>query len=116
MDEYIEILTGDDIRNVNKNVIGSNNIVEYRPVEGCLSSFYYYEGKENQIASIVLSLVKGHFFADGNKRTATTVLKMLMHMNNIVVEPAQEKAAEVILTAAESDLSVEEFSKLLFGE
>ena len=116
MEEYIEILEGDDIRGINKDVICSENIVEYRPVEGCLSSFYYYEGKENQISSIVLSLVKGHFFADGNKRTALTVLKILIDINKVETSLTQDRAADAILSAASGDLSVEEFSDLLFGK
>ncbi len=116
MDEYIKILEGDEIRDINRDVIGSKNIVEYRPVEGCLSSFYYYDGKEMQISSIVLSLIKGHFFADGNKRTALAVLKVLVQSNNVERVLDQETTIAAILTAANGDVSVEEFSKLLFGE
>ncbi len=58
MDEYIKILEGDEIRDINRDVIGSKNIVEYRPVEGCLSSFYYYDGKEMQISSILKIVVR----------------------------------------------------------
>ena len=37
-------------------------------VGGCLSSYSYYGTVPEQITSIVVSLLKGHFFQDGNKK------------------------------------------------
>lgn len=52
-------------------------------VGGCLSSYSYYGTVPEQITSIVVSLLKGHFFQDGNKRTALAVYLDLCQNNGI---------------------------------
>lgn len=52
-------------------------------VAGCYSGFYYYEIPKWQIAGIVVSLIKGHFFIDGNKRTALSTYIVLSEANNL---------------------------------
>ena len=80
----IDIISEDVIAQINYEFVGSKRINDDR-YKSCMSSFYYYDSDEEQIASIVLSLVKGHYFMDGNKRTAFSVFVILCKFNNIKI-------------------------------
>lgn len=83
-------------------------------VEGCYSSFFYYDTPQKQIASIVASLVKGHFFVDGNKRTALFVYIMLSELNHVKYIDDEEEQVRVFVEMASSHKSVEEYAAMLF--
>lgn len=85
-----------------------------KAVEGCYSSFYYYDTPQQQIASIVASLVKGHFFIDANKRTALFTYLLLSELNHIEHIEDEEKLADIFVEIAASHKSVEECAKTLF--
>lgn len=71
-------------------------------VEGCYSSFYYYDTPQQQIASIVVSLVKGHFFIDANKRTALFTYILLSQLNNLKYIEDEEEQVQVFVEIATS--------------
>lgn len=76
-------------------------------VAGCYSSFHYYYTPQERIACIVASLLKGHFFMDGNKRTALSTYIVLCQANNLpFIEDTQKQAdAFVKLAAAKNNIS-----------
>ena len=78
------------------------------------SSIDYYSSIFHKISSIVRSIIKNHYFVDGNKRTATIVLLYLIELNNIEVKISQE-IDEIIVDIAINNYSVEEISKKIFG-
>lgn len=87
-----------------------------KAVEVCYSSFYYYKTLQQQIASIVASLVKGHFFIDANKRTALFTYILLSELNHINHIEDEEEQVRVFVEIAASHKSVEEYAKMLFPE
>lgn len=85
-----------------------------KAVEGCYSSFYYYEVLQEQITSIVISLLKGHFFVDGNKRTALSTYLVLCQANGIKHIENEEEQVRIFIEIAASHKSIEECAKMLF--
>lgn len=85
-------------------------------VEGCYSSFYYYDTPQQQITSIVVSLVKGHFFVDANKRTALFTYIILSELNHIKHIENEEELVRTFVEIAASHKSVEEYAQMLFPE
>lgn len=83
-------------------------------VEGCYSSFYYYDTPQQQIASIVVSLVKGHFFIDANKRTGLFAYLMLSELNHLKYIEDEEEQVRVFVEIATSHKTIDEYAKLLF--
>lgn len=83
-------------------------------VTGCYGSHYYYDAARERIASIVRSLVKGHFFVDGNKRTALFVYLVLSELNNLRHIEDDEELVRLFVELAASYKSVEEFARALF--
>ncbi len=72
----------------------------------------YYTDIKYQIVSIVMGIIKNHYFIDANKRTGLAVFYKLCKNNRIVLE--EKDRAKAINTIASSKLSVEEAVKLLF--
>lgn len=87
-----------------------------KAVKGCLGAYFYYAQAKAQAASVIYSLVKDHFFVDGNKRTAFVTYIALAKTNNLpfLKEPALQAQAFVWL-AAECG-GVEECAEHLFHE
>lgn len=83
-------------------------------VKACYSSFYFYDCLEEQIASIVLSLIKGHFFMDGNKRTALYTYIMLCEINGAAYITDVHEQVRVFVDIARSHMDVAECSAALF--
>lgn len=79
-----------------------------------MSSFYYYDSDEEQIASIVLSLVKGHYFIDGNKRTAFSVFEILCKFNNIEISKTDRQLCKIFIDIAENDYNIKQVTDMLF--
>lgn len=109
----ISIFDQEDIAKINYNIIGSK--INNERYKSCLSSFYYYDTDKEQIASIILSLIKGHYFIDGNKRTAFAVLMILSDFNKISINKTEEQLAKIIIDIAENNYSVKDVAKLLFS-
>lgn len=80
----------------------------------CYSRFCYYDSLQEQLASIVLSLVKGHFFADGNKRTALFTYLLLSELNGLAhIEDTQE-LVETFVELAAGQADVGQCARLLY--
>lgn len=87
-----------------------------KAVAGCYSSYYYYESLQEQIASIVVSLIKGHFFLDGNKRTALSTYLVLSRINGLKHITDIQKQADVFVEIASTHKDMPDYVKLLFPE
>ena len=85
-------------------------------VGGCLSSYPYYEDIREQITSIVVSLLKGHFFQDGNKRTALAIYLDLCQNNGIEFLSDQDRLGDVFIDIATNRRDVPENCQFLFPE
>ena len=83
-------------------------------LDGCFSSYMYYDNIRDQIASIVVSIIKGHFFVDGNKRTALLVYILLSSLNKIKYITNQKEQVRVMVEIATSGRTIEYYSRLLF--
>ena len=85
-------------------------------VGGCLSSYSYYENIPEQITSIVVSLLKGHFSQDGNKRTALAIYLDLCQNNDIEFLSDQDRLGEVSIDIAATQRDIAENARLLFPD
>lgn len=85
-------------------------------VSGCLSSYSYFEDIREQVTSIVVSLLKGHFFLDGNKRTALAIYLDLCQNNGIQVISNQDRLGEVFIDIAANQRGISENTRLLFPD
>ena len=94
------------------NIRCDTNRVE--KLNSCFSSYMYYDDIRDQIASIVVSIIKGHFFVDGNKRTALLVYILLSSLNKIKYITNQKEQVKAILEIAVSGRTIEYYSRLLF--
>lgn len=109
----IDIIDHDAIAQINYKLVGSKRDSDNR-YKSCLSSYYYYDTDEEQIASVVLSLVKDHYFMDGNKRTAFAVLMILSEFNGIRIHKTDEQLAEIMIEIAENNYNVSTVANLIF--
>ena len=82
---------------------------------GCLSSYQYYDSINQQISSIVLSIIKNHCFVDGNKRTALVALDTLCIINNTKRAVSNDDIDEVIVDIAAHKYTVDHIAKILFS-
>lgn len=80
----------------------------------CYGSFYYYDSLAEQISSIILSLLKDHYFIDGNKRTALFTYIMLSMINGLGFISDVNEQANVFISLAASHKNVKECSNILF--
>ncbi|WP_419018348.1 type II toxin-antitoxin system death-on-curing family toxin [Parasutterella sp.] len=85
-------------------------------VGGCLSSYSYYGTVPEQITSIVVSLLKGHFFQDGNKRTTLAVYLDLCQNNGIQIISDQDRLGDVFIDIAATQRDITENARLLFPD
>ena len=100
--EFNESWTGNVCGEVNRNKL-----------IGCLASFEYYSDIQQQIASIVCSIIKNHCFVDGNKRTALVAYDLLCEINDLSTID-NDIVDGVIVQIASNKLDVHTISKLLF--
>lgn len=110
----INVIDQDTIAGINYKIVNTKRVGDER-YKSCLSSFYYYDTDEEQIASIVLSLIKGHYFIDGNKRTAYAVLTILSEFNGITIRKSDEQIAKIMIDIAENNYSVQAVANLIFN-
>lgn len=111
----LTIIPVEDIIDENYNLTGVKcDENRKKAVEGCYSSFYYYATPQEQITSIVVSLVKGHFFIDGNKRTALSTYIALSQANGLKFVEDPEKQADIFIQIASTHENISDYVKLLF--
>jgi death-on-curing family protein len=105
-----------DIKEINFDITGKeDNVLSDNMLTSSLSSYHYYETKEDQISSIFRGIVKNHAFHDGNKRTALVVLLTLCEENNIDMGKSDDELAKLTIDIAKNKYEVEEISKKLFS-
>lgn len=97
-------------------ILTGNNCSEERKskVLACLASYLYYDTLEEQVTCIVVSLLKGHFFLDGNKRTAFAIYLDLCQNNELRVLGNEDALGDLFIKMASGQGSVEENIKILF--
>ena len=78
------------------------------------SSLPYLDSIYLQISCIVRSVVKNHYFSDGNKRTAVLVLVSCCREFNLKLP--NKNIDNKILEIANNNYSIEKVSFLLFGK
>lgn len=92
------------------NVCGEAN---RNKLVGCLASFEYYNDIQQQISSIVCSIIKNHCFVDGNKRTALIAYDLLCEINSLLTID-NDIVDVVIVKIASNHYTVQDVVKLLF--
>lgn len=111
----ITIIPIEDIINENSILTGIKcDERRAKAVEGCYSSYYYYSTPQEQIASIIVSLIKGHFFIDGNKRTALSTYIVLSQVNGIKYIEDTQRQVDVFVEIATTHKEISDYVKLLF--
>lgn len=73
----------------------------------------YYPMVEDKISFIVLSIIKNHCFANGNKRTAVIIFSILCRSNNIKIT-SDDILFDIILKTATSKFDVQKFKTKIF--
>lgn len=81
-----------------------------------MSSYSYFDTVQEQITSIVVSLLKGHFFQDGNKRTALAVYLDLCQNSGIQFISDQDRLGDVFIDIAANQRDITENARLLFPD
>ena len=113
----MEIVESDFVQmvaKVNQSLTGYDNSDRLDSVRGAISSYYYYDEDRMQIVSIVRSLIKNHYFVDGNKRTAATVLFALSSVSGIPMTKNDDYYIDVICDIASNHYSVDKVAEILF--
>ena len=109
------ILAVDDIARINENFTGYPcDSQRKQAAAACYSSFAWYYGSAEKIACITRSLAKGHFFADGNKRTSLMVYLILCRLNGLPPLENNESLVRIFVELAAGRLDVGEVAALLF--
>ena len=83
-------------------------------VSSCFSSYFYYEDTYDQISSIILNLIKNHYFIDANKRTAFLTFVSICEVNGITNLKPKLQYADIFESIAAKHYTVQQVSKLLF--
>ena len=100
-----EIVTGVPVDNVRK-----------QKVKSAFASVDYYDTVQYQISCVVCSIIKNHYFIDGNKRTALFVYIVLCSINNININYSSVELANIMQLLAAHPYDVEYGVSLLFKE
>lgn len=100
-----QIVTGIPVDNIRK-----------QKVKSAFASVDYYDTLQHQIACIVCSIIKNHYFIDGNKRTALFVYIVLCSINNIDIDHDSIELANIMQLLAAHPYDVEYGVSLLFKE
>lgn len=103
----------DDIIGIHHTVEENQIILNKNNLESRLSSFHYYETKEEQIVSIFTSLLMNHAFMDGNKRTAVVTLMFLLDANNFKI-PNDDILYDIALGYITGKYNKEDLLKIIF--
>ena len=94
-------------------VKGDNNILN-DTIDSAFASVDYYDSDEDKMASIIRSIIKDHYFADGNKRTALAIYELFMSAGKRPAKYKQEALGKVFEDIAENNYSVEKIREILF--
>ena len=83
---------------------------------GIFSGYLYQSSKQEKIASIVLNILKGHYFFDGNKRTAFAVYLDLCQANDISYVSDENILGDLFNSLASDAFDVKKAKNRLFPE
>jgi death-on-curing protein len=61
-------------------------------------------------AALLDSLIRNHPFVDGNKRTGMTAAAIFLHRNGYRLKTSQEDMVRIAMSAAQSQLTIEEIA------
>lgn len=107
-----EILINEEaLIEINKRITGDGTVIK-NSLGSCTASWLYYETIELKISSVVRSVIKNHYFKDGNKRTAFAVFNILCWANGISLK--NKAWDKVFINIASNSYTVEHISSLLF--
>lgn len=104
-------LTEEIIKDINKEITSEGVLIK-NSISSCLVSWEYYETLPLKISSVVRSIIKNHYFKDGNKRTAFAVFTILCWANNL--ELKSKNWDSIFIDIASNNYNVEKISKMLF--
>lgn len=111
----MKIVPTETIGKINELVVGSPCGEERAERAGaCLCGVAYYDDPRERIAGVVLSLLKGHFFVDGNKRTAFIVYVVLCQLNDLPPLEGVARQVEAFVALAAGRETVSQCAKILF--
>lgn len=99
------------LKEINKDLT-NDGIVIKNSINSCFSSWDYYETIQLKISSVVRSIIKNHYFKDGNKRTAFIAFLILSKENGI--ELKNKIWYKIFIEIASNSYSVEKIAELLF--
>lgn len=102
------------VARINNKLTGYDNKHLQDKLTGMLSSYQYYDTDKLQIASIIRSLIKNHYFVDGNKRTAAVAMFTLADVAGIKMNKSDNEYIEIICDIATHRYSVENVATLIF--
>lgn len=72
-----------------------------------------YPSLWEKAAALLHSVVRNHPLVDGNKRLGWLAADVLLRINGVVVEMADDEAFELVMAAAQGDLGMEEIATTL---
>lgn len=105
------MITVQEILEFNKLFIKNNPVKS--SLSSVLSAYVYYEDDKDKIMSIVFGIIKGHHFADANKRTGVLVLLYLSEKLNL--ELANDDVIfDIIVGIASGKYNIEQVKLKLF--
>ena len=105
------LINGEILIEINRKITGDGTVIK-NSLNSCTSSWSYYETIELKISSVVRSIIKNHYFRDGNKRTAFAVFNILSWANGM--ELKKKAWDKIFIDIASNNYTVEHISKLLF--
>ena len=110
-----QMINSKDVIEINKEITGSDSILNLNMLESAISSYGYYESIEEQIASIFRGIVKNHAFNDGNKRTGLILLLTLCQENDIDLNKSDVELANLTIDIAKNKYEVKDIANKIFG-
>lgn len=72
-----------------------------------------YSTRWDKAAALLHSVVRNHPLVDGNTRLGWLAADVLLRINGVVVEMADDEAFELVMAAAQGDLGIEEMAATL---
>ena len=108
------MLDAELIVEINREITGDGSLISPHLLESAISSFYYYQSKEEQICSVFRGILKNHPFADGNKRTAVTALFILSEEMGLPIDHTDSELFDIVLKTVNSDFDVGEIAHMIF--
>lgn len=98
---------------LNQDITG-NCIIINNSIGSCISSIDYFNTDEEKISCIIRSIIKNHYFQDGNKRLAFAIFNILSEANSIEIK--NKNWSKIFLDIASHNYNVDQIAKMLFSD